>query len=94
MSRWYDSNWKLRNYLESLKTVEPCLCEKIVRDLMDLVREYDPVLLDRFASEYPLADKKQRWYDQNPYCWILINGLEHASPEIIESVIDYFERVL
>lgn len=94
MNRWYDSNNKLHNYLESLKDVEPALCEKVVKDLMELVRLYDPALLDRFSAEYPLALKKQRWYDQNPYCWILFNGLKHASPEVLACVIDYFERVL
>jgi hypothetical protein len=70
------------------------MCEKIVRDLMDMIKDYDPVLLDRFATEYPLEMNKQRWYDQNPYCWILFNGLRYAPDEVIELVIEYFERVL
>ncbi len=94
MNRWYDANRKLRYYLESLQKVDRPLREKIVRDLMELVKEYDGVLLDRFAEEYPLEMRKQRWYDQNPYLWILFNGLRYASDEVIELVIEYFERIL
>jgi hypothetical protein len=94
MNRWYDQNWKLRYYLESLQKVDGPLREKIVKDLMDLIKEYDGALLDRFAEEYPLDMRKQRWYDQNPYLWILFNGLRYASDEVIDLVIEYFERVL
>ncbi len=94
MKRWYDANRKLRFYLESLQKVDRPLREKIVRDLMELVKEYDGVLLDRFAEEYPLEMRKQRWYDQNPYLWILFNGLRYASDEVIDLVIEYFERIL
>jgi hypothetical protein len=94
MNRWYDSNRKLKLYLESLHDMEGPLCEKIVKDLMALIREYDGALLDRFAEEYPLESRKQRWYDQNPYLWILFNGLQYASEEILDLVIEYFEGVL
>ena len=94
MKRWYDANRKLRYYLECLQNVDRPLREKIVKDLMDLVKEYDGVLLDRFAEEYPLEIRKQRWYDQNPYLWILFNGLRYASEDVIDLVIEYFERVL
>jgi len=94
MNRWYDCNHRLRVYLECMKNLDHAFCEKIVTDLMELIREYDAALLDRFAEEYPLAIRKQRWYDQNPYCWILFNGLRYASDDIIDLVIEYFERVL
>ncbi len=94
MNRWYDANRKLRYYLGYLQHVDRPLREKIVRDLMDLVKEYDGVLLDRFAEEYPLEIRKQRWYDQNPYLWILFNGLRYASDELVDIVIEYFERIL
>jgi hypothetical protein len=94
MNRWYDHNRKLKYYLESLRRVDRTLREKIVKDIMAVVKEYDAALLDRFSEEYPLAIRKQRWYDQNPYLWILYNGLAYASDEVIERVIDYFESVL
>jgi hypothetical protein len=94
MNRWYDANKKLRYYLESLQNVDRPMREKVVKDLMELVKEYDGQLLDRFAEEYPLEIRKQRWYDQNPYLWILFNGLRYASDEVIEMVIEYFERIL
>jgi hypothetical protein len=94
MKRWYDANRKLKFYLESLQHLDRGMKEKIVKDLMALVKEYDGALLDRFAEEYPLEIRKQRWYDQNPYLWILINGLQYASDDVIELVIEYFERVL
>ena len=94
MNRWYDRNRKLKYYLESLQRVERPLREKIVKEIMAVVKEHDGALLDRFAEEYPLEIRKQRWYDQNPYLWILYNGLRYASDEVIECVIDYFESVL
>jgi len=94
MKRWYDSNWRLKNYLDKLPTLNNELYEKIVKDLMELVREEDPKAFDRFAAYYPLSEQKQRWYDLNPYCWILVNGLKHVSPQIIEKVVHYFESIL
>jgi hypothetical protein len=93
LKRWYDSNEKLRNYIESLKSIEPVLRNKIVRDLMECVRKKNPSLLDSFVEEYPLETRNQRWYDQDPYLWILMNGLKYADDDIIISVIDYFEEM-
>jgi hypothetical protein len=93
LKRWYDSNDKLRNYIESLQNVEPELRNKIVRDLMECVRERNPSLLDSFVEEYPLESRHQRWYDQDPYLWILLNGLKYADDDIITCVIDYFEEL-
>ena len=94
MNRWYDRNRKLKYYLESLQGLSRPLRAKIVREIMEVVRACDGALLDRFAGEYPLALRRQRWYDQNPYLWILFNGLEHASDEVIAKVIEYFENTL
>ncbi|RPJ07015.1 MAG: hypothetical protein EHM28_08630, partial [Spirochaetaceae bacterium] len=54
LKRWYDTNEKLRKYIESLKNVEPDFRNKIVRDLMECVRDKNPSLLDSFVEEYPL----------------------------------------
>ena len=94
MNRWYDQNRKLKYYLDCLQEVEQPLCEKIIKDIMTIVRKHDGALLDRFSEEYPLEIRKQRWYDQNPYLWIIYNGMSYASEEVIEHIIDYFESVL
>jgi hypothetical protein len=94
MNRWYDRHRKLKYYLESLQGVERTLRSKIVKEIMEVVKTCDGSLLDRFAEAYPLALRKQRWYDQNPYLWILYNGLQYASDEIIAKVIEYFETTL
>ncbi|MBN1525589.1 MAG: hypothetical protein JW904_14010 [Spirochaetales bacterium] len=93
MNRWYDKNEKLRTYIESLHDIDPELRNHIVHDLMDLVKEHNPALLDSFVEEYPLETRNQRWYDEDPYLWILLNGLKFADDAIILKVIDYFEEL-
>jgi len=39
-------------------------------------------------------EMKRRWYDQNPYCWLIINGLKYADDIFLQKVIDYLQREL
>ncbi|MFP4418477.1 MAG: hypothetical protein ACOC41_08685 [Chitinivibrionales bacterium] len=91
MGRWYDSNKKLACCLESLRCLESGKRERIVRDLIELIRSEEPAVLEDFVLEFPLDVYRRRWYDKDPYLWIIFNGMRFASESLVNRVIHYFD---
>ena len=86
--RWYDKNPELSGYIDYLRDVEPDRRDKIIGDLKDLISDG---LIDDNVLEFPLTTKR-RWYDSDPYAWLVINALKYADDELIDRVIGYFRE--
>ena len=91
--RWYDANPGLRELLEKLKITNNPKQEKIISSIKDLIMSYDSELMDRWVLEFPLTTKR-RWYDKNPYSWLVINSLKYSEKKLLRRVISYLKKEL
>lgn len=91
-NRWYDKHEGLANHLESLKYMPKRQYNEILKDLIALARLLHPNLFEEHLMEYPLDLKKRRWYDDDPYLWLVINGLRFAEDEVIDKVVAFFDK--
>lgn len=90
--RWYDKHERLANHLEKLKTMPEKQRNELLKDLIAFGRLLDPDLFEKHLLEYPLDLKKRRWYDDDPYLWVVVNGLKFASDEILKKVVAFFDK--
>ncbi len=91
-NRWYDKHEGLANHLESLKIMPKRQLNEMLKDLITLARLLRPSLFEEHLLEYPLDLKKRRWYDDDPYLWLLVNGLRFAEDDIILKVVAFFDK--
>ena len=91
-NRWYDKHEGLANHLESLKFMPKRQYDEMLKDLIALARLLHPNLFEEHLLEYPLDLKKRRWYDDDPYLWLVINGLRFAEDEVIQKVVTFFDK--
>ncbi|RBW47518.1 hypothetical protein DS885_02645 [Psychromonas sp. B3M02] len=95
MSRWYDKRPQLGKGLDRFKEMEPEVREPILKEIIDLVEQQDPSLLsDEKANEFRLDSAGLRWYEHDPYCWLVFSILEFASVSVWESVEIFFANRL
>ncbi|MFC1586519.1 hypothetical protein ACFL5V_13310 [Fibrobacterota bacterium] len=93
MKRWYDKYGELAKNLDSFKEMEPKQKDPLIKGIMELIKEHQPELLAaEKAFEFPLEIKRRRWYDKDPYLWLMINTLQGASRELLKLVSDYLTK--
>jgi hypothetical protein len=92
MNRWYDKYEKLGCFIDGMKDMAANQRDQLVRGIMKIIRKHNPDLLERFVLDFPLELSRQRWYDQDPYLWLTINGLQHAEIDLLETVTLYLEE--
>jgi hypothetical protein len=91
--RWYDSIPELGPLIERLRDLEKEMRDDIFDGIKSLDSHFDSKLIDRHVMEFPL-NLKRRWYDQDPYSWLVINALKYADGPLLNRVIDYLKRKL
>jgi hypothetical protein len=91
MNRWYDKHRKLGKLLDSFKTIKKYRREKLCEGIIDLMKEHDGEIIDNMATEFPLELPHRRWYDKDPYLWLIVNGLRLADKKLITKVTRYLE---
>ena len=62
-------------------------------DIKDIIMDYDNELIDRHVLKFPMTYKR-RWYDKDPYSWLIINALKYANEDLITDVILYLKGKL
>lgn len=93
MNRWYDKRPHLGKRLDALKEIDQKIRDPIVKGVMDLVQQYDPSLLSyEKALDFPLDFNRRRWYDNDPYLWVMFNILKIADDTLLQSVEDYLGK--
>ncbi len=93
-SRWYDKNKRLARQLDALMKVHPKDEFRAIKGLLDLVRKWEPDILNRFVIPVDIDKWYRRWYDKDPAYWLAINGLRHASDGLLDRVADFLEKEL
>ena len=91
-NRWYDAYPDFSRALEWLKGLEKRDRDKAILDMKDMIMDYDDELIDRHVFQFPLTQKR-RWYDKDPYSWLVINALKYAEKELLDRVTAYLKAV-
>ncbi|MFH1760518.1 MAG: hypothetical protein ABIA63_05395 [bacterium] len=95
MARWYDKHKRLAVFFNKLKEIHPKTRDKISKKILTLIRESEnPNLIFNKAFDFPLDDHNKRWYDNEPYIWLIINGLQYADKKLLKSVTVYLGKEL
>ena len=92
MKRWYDKHKKLAKLLEGFKGMRKYKRDKLSTGIIDLVKEHDDTLIDNFVMGFPLELYQRRWYDKDPYLWLIFNGLGNADKELLKKVVAYLGK--
>lgn len=91
--RWYDRYQKLAKHLDGLKDTDPDVRTRIVRRVLSLMRtEYPDLVSADSAMEFPLDFQRRRWYDKDPYLWLVMNGLSHAPEPFLQKIAIILEQ--
>lgn len=91
--RWYDHYETLARHIDSLKEMQISHRDHLIRGIQAILRQHAPNLLDdSVVIDFPLDTARQRWYDKDPYLWLTINGLQQATPDLLETVTLYLEE--
>ena len=91
-NRWYDKHEDLADHLEALKILPQQQLSELLKDLIAFAELLHPSLFDEHLLEYPLDPKKRRWYDEDPYLWLVVNGLRYAEDSLIKKVVAFFDK--
>ncbi len=91
--RWYDAIPELKGLIERLRDIDREQRNDIFDGIKKLDSDFDSKLIDRHVLEFPM-NLKRRWYDQDPYSWLMINALKYADAPLLEQVIDFLKLKL
>jgi len=90
MNRWYDNFPDLGARLNAFKDMNQEIRDPLLKGIMALVQQYDPSLLSyEKAFDFPLHLNRLRWYDKDPYIWLVFNTLKVADDTLLQSVENY-----
>ena len=89
--RWYDAYPDLSILFEKMKNIDKEKRENILTKIKDLIIEIEPHLIDDNVLSFPM-NQKRRWYDKDPYSWLIINSLEYATIELINKVTELIDK--
>jgi hypothetical protein len=87
--RWYDKYSELAKLLESLNKFSGVRRDELIAGVMMIIKQDTPNLLERYVLDFPLDIKRRRWYDNDPYLWLLFNGLQYASKPLLKKVTKF-----
>lgn len=90
-NRWYDKHPTLAVLLENLRDISGEKRDAIISGVMGVIKLDAPNLLDRYVLDFPLDIKRRRWYDRDPYLWLIFNGLKYASKKLLTAVTKYLQ---
>ncbi len=92
MKRWYDKHPKLARCLECLKEMESKARDRLVQEVIELINSSNARhVMEDFVMEFPLDIYRRRWYDQDPYLWLIFNSLRYADKVLLGKVTKYLQ---
>jgi len=93
-NRWYDKHPKLAGLLEGLRCIEGSELDAIISAVMKAIKLITPNLLESYVLDFPLDIKRRRWYDRDPYLWLIFNGLRYANKKLLTAITILLEDSL
>jgi hypothetical protein len=91
--RWFDKYPDLRKSIDKLEDLNKRDRFEIVHGIEDLILNYDNEFFDRFARKFPF-ESSNRWYDKDPYAWLVINSIIYLDEDLITDIILYLKKKL
>ena len=91
-NRWYDKHPKLALLLEGLCNVKGSQRNTIISGIMEIIKLTTPNLLEQYVLDFPLDIKRRRWYDRDPYLWLIFNGLKYANANLLTNVTIFLQK--
>jgi len=85
--RWYDKHDGLAEALEVLKVAERKRREDMLEKMKEIITKKDPQFIDKCCEKFPLNPFKRRWYDSDPYLWLIINSLRYTDDETRDEIV-------
>ena len=85
-NRWYDKYPKLRGYLDHFKEMPSRPRNSLIKTILATINQTSPGLFDSFVMEFQLDPNRRRWYDRDPYLWLMFNGLSRADKSLLTTV--------
>jgi hypothetical protein len=90
--RWYDKDKELAKYLDNLVKIHPDNELKVINGLLEIIRQNNPDILNKFTIPHDIENWHKRWYDNNPIFWLTINSLKYADEKLLKKISDYLEK--
>ena len=91
--RWYDDNPRLALLLNLLRNQDKGCRDNIINELKDIIIYYDDSLIDIHVVDFPMTEKR-RWYDKDPYSWLVINSIKYADNELLSRITKHLSNRL
>jgi hypothetical protein len=91
--RWFDKYPDLRESIDKLEYFTKQDRDEIIQGMKDLISNYDNELIANIAIEFPL-ECKRRWYNTDPYAWLVINSLIYLDEDLITEIIIYLNEIM
>lgn len=92
MQRWYDTH-EIGKYLDCLQDMNKKERDPIINGIMQLVKK-NGFEVDKYVMSFPLESLRRRWYDKDPYLWIIFNGLQNANKKLLDEIAEYMKKAL
>lgn len=92
MNRWYDKHEKLGRNIDLMKKMTRPQLNHSLQGILEIIKDFNPTLLDDFVLDFPMDMYQKRWYDKDPYLWITINGLSFGNNMLWDSVAAWLEK--
>jgi hypothetical protein len=83
----------LKESIDKLKYLNCQDRNKIIHGMKDLILHHDNELFDKYVIEFPF-EYGRRWYDKDPYSWLVINSLKYADENLKADIIIYLHEKL
>ncbi len=90
-NRWYDEIAEISDLFELIKGKDKKERDDLLINIKNIIMESDAELIDKHVMEFPL-DFRRRWYDKDPFLWLIVNALKYADDELIGKVVEYYKE--
>jgi hypothetical protein len=92
-NRWYDNYPELAKYIEKMKEIDKEKRDSIIIMIKNFIIENSPDIIDKNVMDFPMG-LKRRWYDKDPFSWLIINSLKYANLDILNQVTELIKKNL
>ena len=90
MARWYDDDKSFAEDIDKLRDSVPNIRDAWVKDLLEIINKSDPGQMNTDKLlDFPLTMFRRRWYDNDPYLWIMMNSLQNSNDKTVLAVKEY-----
>jgi hypothetical protein len=91
--RWFDKYPDLRKSIDKLEDLNKGVRDEVIRGIEELILSYDNQSFDRYERKFPF-ESSNRWYDKDPYAWLVINSIIYLDEDLITDIILYLKEKL